>query len=97
MLFSETEILGEVLARDGRPRRVIRALQEVTGEFAAPEEIDEGYTTAPSKRIESMAKHYQTVSDGNVAASRIGLETMRRKCLHFDEWLRSLEALGQKR
>ncbi len=95
LLFSEPKILGEVLTRDDRPHRIIRALQQATGNFATPEEIDEGQTTAPSKRIRSLAEHYQKVTDGNLAATRIGLQAMRRKCPHFDGWLRSLEALGQ--
>lgn len=97
LLFSEPKTLGEVLARDADPRSIIRALQQVTGNFASPEEIDEGRTTAPSKRIRSLAAHYQKVTDGNVAATRIGLKTLRRKCPHFGEWLDSLEALGQVR
>ena len=82
---------------DARPRRIIRELQQVAGHFATPEEIDEGQGTAPSKRIRSFAAHYQKVTDGNLAATRIGLKRMRRKCPHFDHWLDSLEALGQRR
>ena len=95
LLFSEPSTLGEVLTRDGRPQRTIRTLLQVADSFATPEEIDEGANTAPSKRILSLARHYQKVTDGNLAATRIGLETMRRECPHFDEWLRGLEALGQ--
>ena len=97
LLFSEPETLGEVLSLDARPRRIIRELQQVAGHFATPEEIDEGQGTAPSKRIRSFAAHYQKVTDGNLAATRIGLKRMRRKCPHFDHWLDSLEALGQRR
>ena len=94
LLFSEPEILGEILTRDAYPRRNIRALQQITGSYATPEEIDDGQTTAPSKRIRSLAGDYQKVTDGNLAAARIGLDTMRRKCPHFDRWLHILEALG---
>lgn len=95
LLFSDPNTLGEVLTRDAYPRRTIRALGKIADSFATPEEIDEGDTTAPSKRILSLARHYQKVTDGNLAAARIGLEVMRRECPHFDEWLRGLEALGQ--
>ena len=95
LLFSEPSTLGEVLARDAHPQRTIRALRQVADNFPTPEEIDEGATTAPSKRIRSLAEHYQKVTDGNLAATRIGLESMRQKCPHFDEWLGSLEALAQ--
>ncbi len=33
--------------------------------------------------------------DGNLAATRIGLDIMREKCPHFNGWLSKLEALGQ--
>jgi hypothetical protein len=95
LLFSEPKTLGEVLTRDARPRRIIHALQQVAGEFATPEEIDDGQTTAPSKRIRSLANHYQKVTDGNLAATRIGLEAMRQRCPHFDQWLGSLEMLSR--
>lgn len=95
LLFSDPGSLGEVLTLDAHPQRTIRALLQVADNFATPEEIDEGESTAPSKRILSLAEHYQKVTDGNLAATRIGLETMRRECPHFDEWLGSLEALGQ--
>jgi len=94
LLFAEPRTLGEVLTRDADPQRTIRSLLQVVAHFATPEEIDEGATTAPSKRILSLAEHYQKVTDGNLAATRIGLETMRQECPHFDEWLRRLEALG---
>jgi hypothetical protein len=97
LLFSEPKILGEILTRDARPQKITRALLRVADDFPTPEEIDDGHTTAPSKRIRSFAKHYEKVTDGNLAATRIGLETMRRKCPHFDEWLSSLEALGHRR
>lgn len=95
LLFAEPGTLGEVLTRDAHPQRTIRALLQIVAHFETPEEIDEGATTAPSKRILSLAEHYQKVTDGNLAAARIGLRTMRRKCPHFDEWLGSLEALGK--
>ena len=95
LLFSEPVLLGEALSNDAQPQPTIHALQGVTGKFATPEEIDDGPTTAPSKRILSLAKHYQKVTDGNLVATRIGLPTMRQKCPHFDGWLRSLEAMGQ--
>ena len=96
LLFSEPSILGEVLSLRADPSGIIRTLEQLIDEFSTPEEIDDGPTTAPSKRILSIAGAYQKVVDGNRVASRIGLATMRRKCPHFGRWLGRLEALGPR-
>ena len=64
--------------------------------YASPEEIDDGATTAPSKRIINEIPDYafRKASAGPVIASKIGLAVLRRKCLHFHTWLEKLEALA---
>jgi len=47
----------------------------------------------PSKRILHAVQGYQKAEDGPFIAERIGLNVMRSKCPHFDEWLKRLEAL----
>ena len=93
---SEPCKLGKEAALNDHPQRAIRALQQVADSFETPGEIDERATTAPSKRIRSLAKRYQKVTDGHRAAALIGLEAMRQRRPHFDEWLSSLESLGQR-
>ena len=95
LLFSDTESLGDLLSRDARPQRIRRQLQRIADAFATPEQIDDSPTTAPSKRICVLAPDYQKVTDGTIAAGRIGLRTMRQKCPHFDQWLGRLETLGK--
>lgn len=95
LFFSDPESLGDVLARDARPQRIQRQLQRIADAFATPEQIDDDPATAPSKRIRALAPDYQKVTDGNIAARRIGLRAMRRKCPHFDKWVCRLEALGK--
>lgn len=60
-----------------------------------PEEINEGKTTAPSKRIIHHVPAYEKakVRAGAPAAAAIGLHTLRTRCPHFDAWLRQLEKL----
>jgi len=65
-------------------------------QFHTPEDIDDGPTTAPSKRIVALAPRYQKVVDGNLVANRIGLPGMRQECRRFDAWIRSLESLGSR-
>ncbi|MBI5102133.1 MAG: DUF4276 family protein, partial [Nitrospirae bacterium] len=61
-----------------------------------PEDINEGSTTAPSKRIIRHVPIYDRlkVRVGAPAAAAIGLPKLRSKCPHFDEWVGKLEKLG---
>lgn len=61
-----------------------------------PEEINEGATTAPSKRIINHMPIYDRlkVRVGAPAAAAIGLPRLRAKCPHFNEWITRLEALA---
>ena len=91
LLFSDPGILGGVIPE----QNVTPELQNVVNSFRTPEEIDDDPNTAPSKRILRLFQHYQKVLHGSIAAQRIGLTLMRRKCPHFNEWLTRLESLGQ--
>ena len=87
--------LSQLRARIAGSDRAIANLQaEVAG--LDPEHIDEGKTTAPSKRIIRHIPLYDRlkVRVGATAAAAIGLPTLRARCPHFAAWLRTLEALG---
>lgn len=73
----------------------IRQLVELV-ESIPPEEIDDGEQTAPSKRIIKEIPEYEGAksSAGPLIAQAIGLPEIRRKCPHFDGWVRRLESLG---
>jgi hypothetical protein len=75
--------------------RAREALARIRGRFPSPEDIDEGPTTAPSKRILGVLPDYDKVLLGPLAIEEIGLEVIRSQCPHFDGWLRRLEALGR--
>ncbi|OQX29056.1 MAG: hypothetical protein B0D92_05810 [Spirochaeta sp. LUC14_002_19_P3] len=59
-----------------------------------PELINDGPTTAPSKRIIAEIQEYSKVMAGVVVAAKIGIPTLRQKCRHFNDWLTSLENLA---
>lgn len=87
--------LTELQRRIAGSEAAISALQtEVDGK--EPEEINEGATTAPSKRIISHLPVYERnkVRVGAATAAAIGLNTLRHRCPHFGGWLSKLEALG---
>jgi hypothetical protein len=61
--------------------------------FSSPEEINDGKDTHPSARLGKAYRGYRKVLHGSQAVMRIGLERIREKCPHLDEWIRKLEEL----
>ena len=76
-----------------RGAETVRLANEVAGNN--PELIDQGETTAPSKRIIKHIPEYedQKTSAGPQVAEMITLPVIRQSCLHFRLWLEHLEKL----
>ena len=76
--------------------KAIERIASFCRKFATPELIDDGEQTAPSKRIIEEIPEYKSAkrTAAPIVAERIGLDTMRNKCPHFNEWLSRLEQLG---
>jgi len=74
----------------------IETLKELVKKFKSPELINDGKETAPSKRIINEIPSYKSLKKiaGVEIAEKIGLETIRIKCPHFDEWINKLETLS---
>jgi len=76
----------------------IRNLEEIVKNFRYPELINDGEETAPSKRIIKEIPEYlkgkTKATAGPMIAQQIGLQTIRKKCPHFDEWINELETLS---
>lgn len=62
----------------------------------APEAVNEGPQTAPSKRIIHHLPEYNKVVAGTLVAMEIGLPTLRACCPHFDAWLVALERVTDR-
>lgn len=62
---------------------------------ANPELINNSPETAPSKRILQLCNTYDKVDDGVLILKEIGLNTLRKECSHFNNWLTQLENLGK--
>lgn len=60
-----------------------------------PELIDEGRTTAPSKRIIALYPKYQykKADIAPLITQKIGIEALRKNCRHFNDWITKLENL----
>jgi Domain of unknown function (DUF4276) len=80
---------------DGRENEVAE-LKKLVEEFGGPEKVNDGESTAPSKRIIAKIPEYQKAKPaaGPQIATEIGLSVIREKCHHFNEWIQRLEQLG---
>jgi hypothetical protein len=74
----------------------IAALQSAVAAASSPELVNDGATTAPSKRIIHHFPQYtrQKTTVGVELANCVGIDATRTLCAHFDRWLKTLEALG---
>jgi hypothetical protein len=89
LLFSQPNTISEVM----RAEDLLVELEEIRNSFESPEHINDGPETAPSKRLEAIFPYYQKTFHGILASKKIAIDTMRRECSHFDEWLTTLESL----
>lgn len=66
---------------------------EISGK--EPEEINDCYETAPSKRIIKFIPDYagQKAQVGPLVVEDIGLTSLRRRCPHFNTWITKIESL----
>jgi len=71
----------------------LNALQQIRSSFPSPEHIDDGVTTAPSKRIIQIYSGYRKQIFGPLIVQRTGLAALRRECVHFHDWISKLEEL----
>jgi hypothetical protein len=92
LLFSSPAKLAQSLGSG----KLSTTFVDIRNKFSTPEEINDHYDTCPSRRIEKVHEDFKKTIDGISAASRIGLETMRRECPHFNEWITKLEGIGNQ-
>jgi hypothetical protein len=88
LLFSEQEGFASVFKKTDE-------IQSIFRHFTNPEEINDNRETAPSKRILKIYPKYQKVTDGIIISKKIGIEKMRQKCHHFNDWIISMENINE--
>ena len=89
-LFSKPEVVAEHFGKEA----LTTALQGIVDEVGSPEEINNGPTTHPSVRIVGLVPQFKKTSDGPAIIHKMTLANVRAACPHFDEWLTTLETLG---
>lgn len=90
LLFSDVDVFAQNFEDNEMD---LAKLKNIVAEFPNPEDINNSPKTAPSKRIENVVEGYRKVLFGNCLAMDIGLDKMRRKCPHFNEWISNLEKI----
>jgi hypothetical protein len=89
LLFSDPESFAAAINRP----EAERPFREIRNSFATPEDINDDWETAPSRRVLRAVPSYKKVIHGTLAAQKIGMERIRRECPHFHDWILRLEAL----
>ena len=89
LLFSDTAAFSHALGKDNLASK----LAGIRNQFLTPEDINEGPTSAPSKRVIALYPQYKKVIEGTIAAQRIGIDRMLAECPHFCHWIERLVAL----
>jgi Domain of unknown function (DUF4276) len=90
LLFSDCIDLAFAI---GQPQ-IRRKLQNIRDEFSSPEDINDSYITAPSKRLRNLYPGYDKPIHGSLASLEIGIDTIRKECKLFDQWLSQIEGLA---
>jgi len=65
-------------------------LLETDKAFSNPENINDGKTTSPSKRLNRIIGDYSKVVYGSLLAQEIGLDKIRERCPRFNNWIERL-------
>ncbi len=87
-LFCELESSSWAFPEGSR----LSELRAIRAKVGSPEEINDGFHTAPSRRILAACPAYQKATTGPVVLEAIGIDAIRRECPHFHGWLAQLEA-----
>jgi len=73
-----------------------KRIEVLKGVTTTPELINDDPNTAPSKRILAQIPNFNKPFAGVNTVEKIGIDAIRKKCPHFDEWLKKLERLQQQ-
>lgn len=85
-VFAAARQLGELLGETA----LAAALARQVADAGSPELINDGPTTAPSKRLLAAYPAYNKTQDGPLAIAELGLPALRAVCPHLDTWLKQL-------
>jgi hypothetical protein len=95
LIFTNLEELYKSFPEYDQYRNDINRLSIECSSYSSPELINQGVTTAPSKRLGKVIPRYDKLKTtlAPQVIQKIGLSNIRAKCPHFDRWITQLESL----
>lgn len=95
LAFADVEALASVVKPIGKhsSESLIDQFGQILTDAGDPEAINDSYETCPSRRISSIVPAYKKTAHGPIITSRIGIDVLRGRCSHFNNWLTRLEQL----
>lgn len=94
ILFSDVTTTDSTLMALSTGYSRVSQLQSIVDQAGSPEAINDGPTTAPSKRLLDLYPTYDKVFFGPLIAGATGLAKIRTACPRFHTWMCRLEALA---
>ena len=93
LLFSNVSVFDRV---NHHWQAHIATLQAICDNYENPEYINDGITTAPSKRLDNIltGPKYKKTTHAPLIAEQIGLSAIEMACPHFHSWLNQLRQLS---
>jgi hypothetical protein len=87
LLFADIDTIDEILKINRTSK--LSNLKNILYQFGQAEYINTH--KGPSKHLSELYPNYGKKTEGLRIADKIGLDSMRAKCPHFNEWLKKLE------
>ncbi len=101
LLFGDRDILAQTI--ETTPKKPVlkpRDISSILSRFPNPEEINDNPHTAPSKRLYGSEQRTAKNTTSKVVFAQdvtkaIGIDKIRDRCPHFNQWLCKLEGLQE--
>lgn len=87
LLFSSPNKINDTFPS---PRDNLAVLEGIKNSFTSPEEINEVPETCPSRRLLKIYPRYVKPVYGPMISSGIGIDTIRKECPHFNQWIEKM-------
>ena len=91
LLFNDINIIKDQIPQQDLVG--VAELEKTFDDYSNPEMINNGATTAPSKRLSRIISGYNKIVYGDILAETIGLVRIRNKSPRFNAWITTLESL----
>jgi hypothetical protein len=92
LVLVDLEALAKIADPGPQAKGVVALQRNIAG--LAPEDINDGPTTTPSKRLLSFVPGYSKILHGPLVIEAVGLPKIRAACPRFNAWITNLESLA---